>query len=137
MYLIQYRFIIFRKSLFFQIFSEFEWKLLWRKKYVNKRGILKIIQSSLETSLVIGTIRKRRVIFDRLLKYKILSKGSFVQCTSAARGSAVVAGSSKLWLRAMTLKVNSVKIDVNCQHQMLQQSAFQYFPSNSFKIRIH
>ena len=69
--------------------------------------------------------------------YKILSKGSFVQCTSAARGSAVVAGSSKLWLRAMTLKVNSVKIDVNCQHQMLQQSAFQYFPSNSFKIRIH
>ena len=68
--------------------------------------------------------------------YKILSKGSFVQCTNAARGSVVVAGSSKLWPRAMTLKVNSVKIDVNCQHQMLQQSAFQYFPSNSFKIRI-
>ena len=62
--------------------------------------------------------------------YKILSKGSFVQSTNAARGSVVVAGSSKLWPRAMTLKVNSVKIDVNCQHQMLQQSAFQYFPSN-------
>ena len=59
--------------------------------------------------------------------YKILSKGSFVQCTNAARGSVVVAGSSKLWPRAMTLKVNSVKIDVNCQHQMLQQSAFNIF----------